>query len=42
MSDPRSDDAPFFPSGAIAFFVTMVVVYVATWFALYALLAARS
>ncbi len=38
----RPEDETFFPSGAVAFFVVMVVFYVGFWFALYALMAQRS
>ncbi len=36
------DDAAFFPRGAIAFFVAMVIFYAVFWFAMYALLAGRA
>jgi hypothetical protein len=49
MADPeptREPDAPrsepFFPRGAIAAFVVMLVFYVGLWWALYVIMAARS
>jgi hypothetical protein len=41
MPEPEHDAAPFVPKGALAFFLVMIVVYVATWFAMYALLVGR-
>lgn len=38
----RSEHEPFFPSGAIASFVAMIVFYTGFWFALYFLMAHRS
>lgn len=35
------DHQPFFPSGAIASFLAMVVFYIGLWFALYLLMAQR-
>ena len=41
MDDPRRDIEPFIPTGAIAFFVVMAVLYAALWAAMYALLVER-
>ena len=38
----NDEDVRFFPRGAIAFFVLMVVFYAVFWFAMYALLARRA
>jgi hypothetical protein len=41
-SMPRAPERPsFFPSGAIASFLAMVVLYIGIWFALYFLMAHR-
>ena len=40
MSDRREEES-FFPSGAIASFVAMIVFYLGLWFALYLLMAHR-
>ena len=37
----QPDHESFFPSGAIASFVVMILFYVAFWFALYLLMAHR-
>jgi len=38
----KSDDKnEFFPKGALAFFVSMIVFYAALWFGLYFLMLAR-
>ena len=39
MAEPRDDD--FFPRGAVAFFVTMMVVYAATWLLIFAVMVSR-
>ena len=41
MSQQREPES-FFPRGAIAAFVAMIVFYVGLWFALYLLMAHRS
>lgn len=41
MTPEPNDEAPFFPRGAIAFFVLMAVFYAGVWFAMYYLLAQR-
>jgi hypothetical protein len=41
MADPRNEIDAFVPTGAIAFFVAMLIFYVALWFGLYALLVQR-
>ena len=41
MAEPPQASEPFVPKGAIAFFVAMLVFYVALWFGLYALLVQR-
>jgi Cytochrome c oxidase subunit IIa family len=41
MADPRDESDAFVPKGAIAFFVAMLVFYIAFWFGLYALLVQR-
>jgi len=38
----RPEHDPFFPSGAIASFLAMIVFYVGLWFALYLLMAQRA
>ncbi len=40
MSEPK-DVRSFFPSGAVAFFVGMIVFYAGLWFVLYYLMAQR-
>jgi hypothetical protein len=40
MSDKREPES-FFPSGAVASFVTMIAVYVGIWFTLFFLMAQR-
>jgi hypothetical protein len=40
MSQGREQDS-FFPRGAIASFVAMIVLYIGLWFALYLLMAYR-
>jgi hypothetical protein len=37
----RSEDEPFFPSGAVASFAVMIVFYLGFWFAMYLLMAQR-
>jgi uncharacterized membrane protein YiaA len=41
MTEPPQVSDPFVPTGAIAFFVAMLVFYVGLWFGLYALLVQR-
>jgi hypothetical protein len=41
MTDPHRDLEAFVPTGAIAFFAVMVVVYAAFWAAMYLLLVQR-
>jgi len=41
MADERDKDAPFIPSGAIAFFAAMTAFFGAVWLALYALMLHR-
>jgi hypothetical protein len=42
-SDRRGEDGPlFFPSGAIFFFVLLLLFYAALWFVLYWIMIARS
>ncbi len=38
---PQTDEAPFFPRGAIAFFVLMVLFYAGLWSAMYYLMVQR-
>ena len=38
----RGEHEPFFPIGAVASFVAMIVFYTVFWFALYFLMAHRS
>jgi hypothetical protein len=42
MSGPDDTDAKFFPSGAIFFFVVLLVFYAALWLVIYGLMIARS
>ena len=37
-----NSEKPFFPSGAIAFFVVLVVFYAALWLVIYGVMIARS
>lgn len=37
-----TDDRPFVPRGAVAFFVSLIVFYAAFWFLLFAIMVARS
>ena len=39
--EPESDEK-FFPSGAIAFFVALVIFYALLWLVIYGLMIARS
>jgi len=41
MAGPSGGEQTFFPKGAIAFFVAMVVFYATFWFAMYALMTGR-
>jgi hypothetical protein len=41
MTKTDHDGSSFFPQGAIAFFVFMIVFYAGFWFAMFALMAAR-
>ncbi len=41
MTESSHDDRGFFPQGAIAFFLFMIVFYAGFWFAMFALMAAR-
>lgn len=41
MTKPSHDEGNFFPQGAIAFFLFMIVFYAGFWFAMFALMAAR-
>ena len=38
---PEKTDAQFFPRGAVAFFVTMMIVYAGTWLLLFAVMVSR-
>ena len=42
MIAPNETEDKFFPSGAIFFFVLLLVFYAALWFVIYALMIARS
>lgn len=35
-------DKPFFPKGSIAFFILMILFFIAVWFAFFALTVSRS
>jgi len=37
----QSDDSTFFPRGAVAFFVAMIVLYAAIWFLLMGIMVHR-
>ena len=39
--EQRRENEPFFPSGAIASFLAMIVFYIGLWLALYLLMAQR-
>jgi hypothetical protein len=39
---PNETDEKFFPSGAIAFFVVLLVFYACLWLVIYGLMVARS
>ncbi len=41
ISSPMNDDSSFFPRGAIAFFVAMMVVYAAIWLLLMGVMVSR-
>jgi hypothetical protein len=41
MTEPNRDIEPFVPTGAIAFFVAMIVVYAVVWAVMYAVLVQR-
>lgn len=41
MTDPRHDMEAFIPTGAIAFFAVMIVLYAVFWGAMYVLLVQR-
>ena len=38
---PTDSDAPFFPRGAVAFFITMMIVYAATWLLIAGIMVSR-
>jgi hypothetical protein len=42
MNEPAETEEKFFPSGAIAFFVALVIFYALLWLVIYWLMIARS
>jgi len=42
MEEQEPASEKFFPSGAIAFFVVLLVFYAALWFVIYGVMVARS
>ena len=42
MSEPNEVEKPFFPSGAILFFLLLLVFYAAVWFVIYGIMILRS
>ena len=42
MEEQEPAPEKFFPSGAIAFFVVLLVFYAALWFVIYGVMVARS
>jgi hypothetical protein len=42
MNEPAETEEKFFPSGAIAFFVALVIFYAVLWLVIYWLMIARS
>ncbi|HEX4640121.1 MAG TPA: hypothetical protein VH252_01965 [Chthoniobacterales bacterium] len=42
MNEPETSEDKFFPSGAIFFFVVLVVFYALLWLVIYGLMIARS
>ena len=42
MMEPGDNDEKFFPSGAVFFFVVLVVFYALLWLVIYGLMIARA
>ena len=42
MNEPAETEEKFFPSGAIAFFVALVIFYAVLWLVIYWVMIARS
>jgi hypothetical protein len=42
MNDSPENDEKFYPSGAIAFFVGLVIFYALLWLVIYGLMVARA
>jgi hypothetical protein len=42
MNEPAETEEKFFPSGAVAFFVVLLVFYAVLWLVIYGLMVARS